>query len=424
MLAHCPQFLYFRRKSGRLGPFCRVNPHPFERSLINGIDVLLPVRYCSLATQLPTHSQLNLYVNQDVRDAMATAVQHGLKPALRDKRLPALDGLRAISIALVLIGHLSGTRNFPSNHLERYLGDYANLGVIVFFVISGYLITNLLVVELRRFGRISLRLFYARRILRLFPAFMLLMLFLLVLSAMGWITVTSKDLLTAFTYTVNFRTHASWYIGHLWSLSVEEQFYLMWPALLAIAGRERSGKVAVGVILSSPIARLIAMRLHLPGAIFPCVADSLAAGCLLALYGDQLSAQGWYRRVSGFRYFLPLALAAVCVCSWARQYAIGITLGLTVINLLLALVVHHCVTVVSPVTKLLTARPAVAIGLLSYSLYLWQQIFLNRNSSWAVCSFPWNLAFAVAAASASYLCVERPLNQLRHKLRPGSATHT
>ncbi len=82
--------------------------------------------------------------------------------------MPALDGLRALSIALVLLGHTSGTRGFPDTHFARYIGDYANLGVIVFFVISGYLITTLLLEELDRYGTISLRLFYARRALRLF----------------------------------------------------------------------------------------------------------------------------------------------------------------------------------------------------------------------------------------------------------------
>lgn len=67
------------------------------------------------------------------------------------KRMPALDGLRAISIALVLLGHLSGTRGFPKVDLARYVGDYANLGVTMFFVISGYLISTLLVDEVRRY---------------------------------------------------------------------------------------------------------------------------------------------------------------------------------------------------------------------------------------------------------------------------------
>jgi peptidoglycan/LPS O-acetylase OafA/YrhL len=82
--------------------------------------------------------------------------------------LPSLDGLRAISIALVLLGHLSGTRGFVK--VDPGIGDYAHLGVVVFFVISGFLITRLMILERKREGRVSLNLFYARRALRLFPA--------------------------------------------------------------------------------------------------------------------------------------------------------------------------------------------------------------------------------------------------------------
>jgi peptidoglycan/LPS O-acetylase OafA/YrhL len=82
--------------------------------------------------------------------------------------MPSLDGLRAVSIFLVLLGHLGGTRGFA--RLDLRIGDYAHLGVVVFFVISGFLITRLLLSEHEQKGRISLKRFYARRALRLFPA--------------------------------------------------------------------------------------------------------------------------------------------------------------------------------------------------------------------------------------------------------------
>jgi peptidoglycan/LPS O-acetylase OafA/YrhL len=331
--------------------------------------------------------------------------------------MPALDGLRALSIALVLLGHVSGTRGFPDTHLSRYIGDYANLGVIVFFVISGYLITTLLLEELDRFGTISLRLFYARRALRLFPAFFLLVVFLLVVERIGWIRLNPGDLAAAFTYTVNFRTHSSWYIGHLWSLSVEEQFYLLWPMLLAIGGRRRAAKVAGAVLLISPLARIVAGRLGLPGAISPCVADSLACGCLLAICGDDLQRSAWYRRLSGSKYFLPACIAVICTCNWGRMFSIGSVVGVSIINVLLALVVHRCVTLPSKAAEFLSIRPLVWVGLLSYSLYLWQQFFLNQHSTWTICRFPLNALLAILAAAISYSCVERPLNDLRRKLR-------
>ena len=331
--------------------------------------------------------------------------------------MPALDGLRALSIAFVLLGHVSGTHGGPKLELERVMGDYANLGVVMFFVISGFLITGLLLDEHKRFGSISLRLFYARRVLRLFPAFLLFIVFLFTMQRLGWIRLNPGDYLSALTYTVNFRQSSSWFIGHLWSLSVEEQFYLLWPAVLVVAGTDRARWVACGVILVSPLARLLAVEHHLPGSIFPCVADSLACGCLLALCGDQLCAQKWYMRLIARPYFVPVAVILILACSRMRVFLIGIVFGICVINLLMAMIVHRCVAMTSTMSRILSTSPLVAVGVLSYSLYLWQQFFLNRNSSWVICSFPMNILMVFLVACVSYFVVERPLNGLRRKLR-------
>jgi peptidoglycan/LPS O-acetylase OafA/YrhL len=104
-------------------------------------------------------------------------------------------------------------------------------------------------------------------------------------------------------------------------------------------------------------------------------------------------------------------------CNWARQYVVGIAFGVSVINVVFAIVVHRCVAIPSRTTRVLTLRPLVAVGILSYSLYLWQQFFLNQHSSWAICRFPANLLLAIMAAAASYYFVERPLNEFRRRLR-------
>jgi peptidoglycan/LPS O-acetylase OafA/YrhL len=335
-------------------------------------------------------------------------------------RLPALDGLRAVSICLVLLGHLSATRGFPNLTFERWFGDYANLGVMVFFVISGFLITRLLVEEHTRTGRISIPLFYARRILRLFPAFLLFLACLMAANAIGWIQLQHGDITAALTYTVNFRSSSSWYIGHLWSLSVEEQFYLVWPAVLVLCGLVRARWAAASMILLSPAARLIAVHQHLPGSIFPCVADSLACGCLLALCGDAMWKRRWYRSLLTWRWVVPTLLVAVALCNRSRVYAVGIAAGVTAMNVLLAVLIHYCVSVRSIFTKILSSPPLVGAGILSYSLYLWQQVFLNRTSNAVVSSFPLNLLLAIVVAYGSYSCVERPLNGLRGRLRSRS----
>lgn len=155
-------------------------------------------------------------------------------------RLSSLDGLRAISIALVIFEHLRRTRGYTLGDLNAYFGDYGRLGVTVFFVISGFLITTLLLRERERRGSISLKGFYLRRAVRIFPAFLAFMAFIIVAHEMGWIQLNRYDLVSAFTYTVNYHPGRSWYIGHLWSLSVEEQFYLLWPLALVVLSRTRA----------------------------------------------------------------------------------------------------------------------------------------------------------------------------------------
>ena len=139
--------------------------------------------------------------------------------SVRSGHLPSLDGLRAISIALVLLGHLSGTRNFGKLNLG--IGDYAHLGVVVFFVISGFLITRLLLLEYEKRGSVSLKLFYARRALRLFPAAYAFIACVCLLWAAGVVHLRSTDIWHTVTYTVNYLPDSSWQIGHLWSLSNE-----------------------------------------------------------------------------------------------------------------------------------------------------------------------------------------------------------
>src|ERR1700693_1468917 len=129
-------------------------------------------------------------------------------------RISSLDGLRAISIACVLLAHLSGTRNFFRSDVFEL---YGNFGVRVFFVISGYLITTLLLKEHERTGRISRRKCYLLRAYRILPAAYT---FMVVVIAAQWRALFWPNILTAVTYTSNYYHGGNWLLGHLWSLSV------------------------------------------------------------------------------------------------------------------------------------------------------------------------------------------------------------
>jgi peptidoglycan/LPS O-acetylase OafA/YrhL len=333
-------------------------------------------------------------------------------------RIPSLDGLRALSIALVMFAHLNDTRGFVSS-LEIEHWQLGNLGVRVFFVISGFLITTLLLEESDRTGTISLGGFYVRRFFRIFPAFYCLCAVLFVLDATGVIALHPRDLLAAATYTVNYHHDRAWYVGHLWSLSIEEQFYLLWPALLLIAGIRRGLGVAAAMVFIAPVLRvglgfLPAFRPGI-GETFPTVADSLATGCLLAGLGPRLARSPRWRDLVEKRWWL--AVIAIIVFARNPFTKISWMFGETILNVSIAVVIAHVIQRPDDrFGRLLNTAPMVWIGTLSYSLYLWQQPFLNRHSSGVVQSFPFNILLAVAVAHASYLLVERPFLRLRQRI--------
>jgi peptidoglycan/LPS O-acetylase OafA/YrhL len=353
-------------------------------------------------------------------DSIATNAALTERKSASVDHMPSLDGLRAISIALVLLGHLSGSRGFV--RLSLGVGDYAHLGVVVFFVISGFLITRLLLSEYTKKGHVSLRLFYARRFLRLFPASYAYIVCISLLWMAGIIHLERGDLWHAVTYTVNYLPGRSWNIGHLWSLSVEEQFYLLWPCTFVILGPRRASWVAAGVILFGPVARAGAW-VFLRGTsyrdleMFPMVADSLAMGCLLAKVGGWLEGQDWYLQFFRPAYSVGL-LALILLINRYTGYTLVSVFGTSVINVILAILIHRSVYYSRDrIGQVLNWKPVAFVGVLSYSLYLWQQPFLNRDSTAWVNKFPQNLVFAVAVALASYLLLEKPLLRLRHRLR-------
>src|SRR5262249_19081408 len=130
-------------------------------------------------------------------------------------------------------------------------------GVRVFFVISGYLITQLLLAEQAKTGAISLKGFYLRRAFRIFPASYTYVGLILIFNAVGWVALMPWDPTCALTYTVNYPPARAWPLGHLWSLSVEEQFYLGWPALLLLLGATRAPLLAAAVLAIAPAARVV-----------------------------------------------------------------------------------------------------------------------------------------------------------------------
>jgi peptidoglycan/LPS O-acetylase OafA/YrhL len=338
-------------------------------------------------------------------------------PKENSRSIPSLDGLRALSVFAVILGHTKSEwlDRIPFNSSFRH----GNQGVAVFFVISGFLITHLLLKELRREGWISLRRFYLRRTLRIFPPFYAFLLVIAILSLLHEVQVTSTSMFAAATYSWNYLPWTSgWVMAHCWSLTLEEQFYLLWPACMGFFGRRASLSIASGVILLSPFSRVAtyyawpAMRGH-TGMMLHTRLDTIMTGCLLALIVDM-------RLCSRFRQLAlhPAAAIAALVfllavdplaeLRWKGSYMLPV--GFSLENLAIAVILLYVVfRHESPLGKVLNSRLLRHLGIISYSLYLWQQLFTGPYTR----SFPLNILWIVACAEVSYLLVERPSFRIR-----------
>jgi peptidoglycan/LPS O-acetylase OafA/YrhL len=327
--------------------------------------------------------------------------------------VPSLDGLRAISILMVIYAHLSVTHVLPRIVRASTLGDSA---VIVFFVLSGFLITSQLQSELVRLGGIRLFRFYLRRIFRLVPALMLMVSVAAMFASYGLVPLSKTDVIRAITYTADYYHPQYWTVAHLWSLSVEEQFYLIWPLILLLAGLKRSRTFTIAAILLCPVLRVTAWYAGMDEALvfrrFELVADALAIGCLLALEHDRFrSSRIW----KSWNPSLVIAFSGVVVigCSLVhRLWPVSEVIGRSFIGLASVLIVGAAAFFpTSSATRILSWPPLVWLGKISYSVYLWQQMFLvsTPGVSEPPLPFPVDLFSALGCAILSYYFFEAPI---------------
>jgi len=333
---------------------------------------------------------------------------------------PSLDGLRAIAIAAVVLYHATDF-TFPAS---------GQLGVDLFFVLSGFLITSILVDEhRRRAGTVSLASFYRRRALRLLPAMLALLTVLVVFaSIMGDVRETALGAAAGIGYVMN-HAIASGYgealpdgLAHLWSLSAEEQFYLVWPLVLIGFFRGRLGLAAWACATGIVLLQLRALDLLATGAATPRVefgvdtrSVSILTGCLLALL---LAARvGPAPKIpQRLELVAPVLFVALIVVDWKRSLFAG---PLLVAALCAAVLVLQALDRTSPVARALSVAPMVFLGRISYGLYLWHLPILAAfgvlGAGLTFVAVP-AVALSIAAATASYYLVELPF--LRRKRRP------
>jgi peptidoglycan/LPS O-acetylase OafA/YrhL len=354
-------------------------------------------------------------------------------------RIPSLDGLRALSICLVVIGHSSGTVSALSYHASMVLGliGAGRLGVSIFFVISGFLITTLLVREQQATQSVSLKDFYIRRAFRIFPGFYAYWLVALGLTLLGYIHLSHTDLISAAIYVWNYvpRKVDTWFLGHTWSLSVEEQFYLLWPFVLKLSGPIRGKWAALAVVIAAPFIR-VATYFIFPstrpriGMMLHTRADSLMIGALLALVCLNADHLRILKRWAGSWLIPVVSLCFVAIDTVLTRQFKGtylLSIGYSLQNLMIVSLIAHVVFYDKTRLGRVLNHPAIVhIGVISYSLYLWQQLFLTTNNITFTGIFPLNIVCAFLAAELSYYLLEKPFLRWRKRFSnvPNEAAKT
>lgn len=358
-----------------------------------------------------------------------------LTQALATSRIPGLDFLRALAVLAVLVDH-SGA----------FTGDGPNLfngatGVQMFFVLSGFLITWMLLDETQRKGRIDLRAFYLRRFARLMPVF-----YAYVLVGTGMLLLAHKlvpwgALAASLVYGLNYYqalngapTH---FLSHCWSLAVEEQFYFIWPLTLAFMLRAgmrldksivvlllcvwvyRAGAQLLGLASDEYIYRALEMR-----------ADHLLIGCLLAVLLKQASVRSWFERIQAKYPWLLLVLFAVLSISGSYdgnlnyRYSVGYIIEPIATTLLLPLLIICAQNNGGPFAWFVNSSLVVKVGQASYGIYLFHQLLLysmqTRLAAWThspLVGFLIAVTILSVLAHLSYTYFEMPI---RRRLHPKS----
>jgi peptidoglycan/LPS O-acetylase OafA/YrhL len=299
--------------------------------------------------------------------------------------LPALDGLRGLAVLLVVVFHAFQVEPAPLGALPRLLYLSTRLGqtgVDLFFVLSGFLITGILFDtkgSARYFGN-----FYGRRTVRIFPLYYgVLILALVVMPHLFGHQATGIHPLWLWTYTANVPISAgadAGHFGHFWTLAIEEQFYLIWPAVVFALARTTLMRICLGCCVGAIVARVIAEAVGLSSFSFtPCRLDSLALGAWLALAA---------RGPGGVRGWRPLALGVALASGlvMAPLYLIKSGTGETWMQVVkfTPIAVFYGAMLILAITaapaswtgRLFHLAPLRSLGRYSYGLYVYHPVLI------------------------------------------------
>jgi peptidoglycan/LPS O-acetylase OafA/YrhL len=366
-------------------------------------------------------------------------------PRSTGEYIPTLDGWRAVAIGLVLAYH--GKDSFagllsPSVNatLETVLKVHGVglLGVRIFFAISGFLITRRILSDEEATGGISLKSFYLRRAFRILPASLLFTSVIGLLAVFHILPVPFFAWLAAVLCFINYQTRArSWYLGHYWSLAIEEHFYLLWPGFLrAVSSPRRRLGIAIVLAYAVGIWRAVAFKYGITYTSArdfwgrtDVMLDGLLWGCILALTFRLPPLKALLVKVTAPWFWIAgVTLIAVIIAispkvGWKAGFALLSLLPMVIALMVVGTTLHPTTTI----ARFLETPAMRWVGRISYSLYLWQQIFLI---SWGASlpseanipgiawlqRLPFNFIAAFACAACSYYFIERPLIKIGHRL--------
>ncbi len=355
-----------------------------------------------------------------------------LSQALSTSRIPGLDFLRALAVFAVLVDH-SGAFTGQGPRLLN-----SATGVQMFFVLSGFLITWMLLDETQRQGHINLRAFYLRRFARLMPVFYAYVLIgtimlLLVHKLVPW-GALAASLVYGLNYYQGLNGAPTHFLSHCWSLAVEEQFYFIWPLTLAfmLRARMRLAKSIVLVLLCVWVYRAAAQLMGLASDEYlyralEMRADHLLIGCLLAVLLKQAQVRSWFERTHAAYPWLLLVLFAILSISGSYdgnlnyRYSVGYVIEPIATTLLLPLLVISAQNKRSPFAWFVNSPLIVKVGQASYGIYLFHQLLLysmeTRLAAWThspLIGFLIAVMLLSVLAHLSYTYFEMPIRRRLH----------
>lgn len=356
-------------------------------------------------------------------------------------RIPSLDGLRAIAILLVMVGHGWYSLPLVPAFLWRYAGN-GTLGVNIFFVLSGFLIYSLSAREVDKTGQFSSKQFYIRRILRIFPCFYFFIGVIVCLKWSGIVALSWQVLGSAATFTFNYAHFFDRWttpadnadfgvIGHYWSLALEEQFYFTWPLLMLLFVRRKLLPVLMVIMCLAPFIRVASYYLAPNwrgqiGMMFQTGFDSIAAGVLLGELLRRSRPKALLQGLARNPITLYGAIAFILIISpllneffkGAYEITVGKSLELACICVIVTAGVYFPETILG---RLLNWRPMIYVGVLSYSLYVWNNLFLYSEGHWVVNKFPFNYLCVFGMAMFSHYLIEKPFLKLKDRFHKSAA---